>query len=194
MLNRGKLCVHVGGARGVGKGALLNSLLQGNRFDMPVHLLPVSSSVFQLGREQFKREWSELADDEKYSIRQLFIEKVIQFPEGLLILDSHYVDVLPDGRILSIIPTELYPLIDCHVVVCCRADTLLLRRTLDALKTRLVDRRLVERELRGELVVARRISRATQRPFHLVANEENVGCGARCLGDTIDAQWSMSIS
>lgn len=194
MLHRKRLFVHVGGARGVGKGTVLEKMNRNNVRNLPLTVVPVSGLILRLGKERFNRDWDELLEDEKENIRGLFVEKLRQFPGGIWVLDSHYVDIMPDGKILSIMPVQLYPLIHCHVVVHCRTSILLLRRKQDTFKKRILDKRLVERDRRGELVIARGIARKMHAPFHVVHNNECVGCGAKRLGDIIRAQWDISPS
>ncbi len=88
-------------------------------------------------------------------------------------------------------PTELYALIHCHVVIRCSIHELLSRRAKDTSKKRTLDRRLVEREQRGEIVVAREIARKMQTSFHIVHNGGRANYAAKRLGDIINAQWNI---
>ena len=189
-----RLLVHIGGARGVGKGTVLEYLSHNIAGIVPLTVVPVSALILQHGKEMFDRDWVELVDGEKENVRRLFVNELRQLPEWIGVLDSHYVDITPDGKILSIVPVELYPLIHCHVVIHCRTSMLLSRREQDTFKKRTLDRRLIERERRGELVIARRIARETRTPFHIVHNNECPGCAAKRLGDIITAQWDISSS
>lgn len=186
--------VHIGGARGVGKGTVLEYLSHNIAGIVPLAVVSVSAHILRLGKEMFKRDWDELVDGEKENVRRLFVEELGRSPEGIRVLDSHYVDIAPDGKILPIVPVELYSLIHCHVVIHCRTSVLLSRREQDTFKKRTLDRRLIERERRGELVIARRIARKTRTPFHIVHNDERVDCAAKCLSDIISAQWDISPS
>ncbi len=189
------LLVHVGGPRGAGKSSVLNLMTQTVTVGLPLVVMPASAFVMELGRERFARSWDELTVAEKEEMRKAFVEHLKQFCQGICVLDSHYVDVLPGGKVRPIIPAELYPLIGCHVVINCSVDALLARRRSDSMKKRPLNRRHIEQERRGELSAAQRIAKETETPCHIVPNEQDAHYAAEYLGGIIRAQWRhVSIS
>jgi|SRR3989344_4806138 len=189
MVPNKSLFVHVGGPRGVGKSSVLNHMSQTVTIGLPLVVMPASAFVIELGMERFARSWGELTVAEKGEMRKAFVEHLKQFCQGVYVLDSHYVDVLPVGKVQSIIPIELYPLIGCHVVIDCSVNALLARRKSDIAKKRSLNKRHIERERHGELAVAQRVARETGTPFHVVPNEQDVEYAAECLGGIIKARW-----
>jgi hypothetical protein len=189
-----KLIVHVGGARGVGKSALLGLMSQTMTKGLPLVVIPVSAFVQQLGRDIFSRNWAELTVGERDAIRNAFIQQVERFPKGVCVLDSHYVDVLPDGTVTPIIPITLRPLLQCHVVVDCSSQALLTRRRVDLVKLRPLNEEWIARERCGELSVAQQMAQETHTPFHTVLNEQDVKYAAHCLGDIINTLWHTLLS
>ena len=183
------LLVHVGGPRGAGKSSVLNRMNQTITVGLPLVIMPASAFVMELGRERFSRNWDEMTDVEKEEMRKAFVEHLKQFCQGICVLDSHYIDILPGGKVRSIIPVELYPLIGYHVVIDCSVDTLLARRKSDPVKKRPLNKRHIERERRGEISVAQRIAKETETPCHIVPNEQDTQYAAECLGGIIKAQW-----
>ena len=189
-----KLIVHVGGARGVGKSALLELMSNTVTTTLPLVVTPTSAYVQQLGREMFNRDWTELSMSEKNAIRKAFIQQITTFSRGICVLDSHYVDVLPDGIVTPIVPLALQPLLHCHVVVDCTSEALLIRRKVDPIKSRPLNEAWIEQERCGELSVALQMAQGTGTPFHVVQNEEDVKYAAHCLGDIIKALWQTLLS
>ncbi len=189
-----KLIVHVGGARGVGKSALLGLMNQTVTNRLPLVVVPTSAFVQQLGREVFNRNWAELSVGEKDATRKAFIQQVDTFSRGICVLDSHYVDVLSDGTVTSIVPLELRPLLQCHVVVDCTGGALLMRRKVDLIKSRPLNEEWIERERCDELSTAQQMAQETGTPFHVVCNDQDVKYAAHCLGDIIKALWQTLLS
>jgi adenylate kinase len=183
------LLVHVGGSRGAGKSSVLSLMTQTVTVGLPLVVIPASAFVMELGRERYARGWDELTVAEKEEMREAFVEHLKQFCQGICVLDSHYVDLLPGGKVRPIIPAALYPLIGCHVVIDCSVEVLLARRKSDPVKKRPLNRRHIERERRGEISVAQRIAKEMETPCHIVPNEQDTQYAAECLGGIIKAQW-----
>lgn len=187
-----RLLIHVGGARGAGKSLVLARMSQSVTVGLPLVVIPVSAFVIELGLERFGHGWDELTILEREDVRKAFIKHLQQLPQGIWVLDSHYIDILSGGTIRPIIPVELYPLVGCHVIIDCSRDILLARRKGDLAKRRSLNKRHVERERRSELSVARQIAKKTGTPFYTILNEQDPAYATERLGDIIKTLWQQN--
>ena len=120
------MIMHIGGPKGVGKTTIANQLTE----RCPQYtILTVSDELGRLSERQFGKKWSFLDDQQKRGARTDLCSEIVKM-SGVVILDSHYIDLL-NGKPISVFPEELAASVDIFAVMVCTPEAILQRRILD---------------------------------------------------------------
>ena len=150
--------VHVGGAKGVGKTTVLDTLAQSTNLGCTIQTIHSSTELKQYALESYGKNLGELNRSELFTIQSKLITHVSSLKCDLVIFDTHYIDIGLDGSIVRLMPREHEAIYKYHVIIEAPAAEVLTRRLRDKSRVRSLDISMIDKEITEERIVAHDIA------------------------------------
>jgi adenylate kinase len=122
--------------------------------------------------DAYKKPLGELNDKELLRVQQELINFAETLPHGVVIFDTHHVQIVLEGNVAILTPKSHQPLISSHVVIEADPEIILARRIADSNIQRAYNLEIINLELNAERNAAYQIANETGARIYIVRNDD----------------------